>query len=70
MSFVEWATAAVLLVIALGGLYAGVTTLGRRRVEVSPYVFEGARAVAVALVYLGGAAAAVLALVLIVTAPR
>jgi hypothetical protein len=64
VNFVEWATAAVLLVIALAGLYAGVTTLARRRVEVPPYVFDGARAVLVALVYLGGAAAAALALVL------
>jgi hypothetical protein len=68
MSFVEWATAAVLLVITLGGLYGGVTTLVRRRVEVPPYVFEGAGAVAVALIYLGGAAAAVLALVLLFSA--
>lgn len=65
MNFVEWATAAVLLVIALAGLYAGVTTLVRRRIEVPPYVFEGGRAVLVALVYLGGAAAAALALVLV-----
>jgi hypothetical protein len=64
VSFVEWASAAVLLVIALGGLYGGVTTLVLRKVEVPPYVFEGARAVPVALVYLGGAAAAILALVL------
>ena len=70
MSLVELATAAVLLVIALGGLYGGVTALMRRRVEVQPYVFEGARAVVVALVYLGGAAAAVFALVLMFTTPR
>jgi hypothetical protein len=66
MSFVEWTTAAVLLVIALGGLYGGVTTVLRRRVEVPPYVFEGARAVLVALVYLGGGAAAILALVMMI----
>ena len=65
MSLVELATAAVLLVIVLGGLYGGVTALMTRRVEVPPYVFEGARAVLVALVYLGGAAAALVALVLL-----
>lgn len=65
MTFVEWGTAAVLLVIAVAGLYGGVTTLLRRRIEVPPYVFEGARAILVALVYLGGAGAAVAALVIL-----
>ncbi len=67
MTFVEWATAAVLLVIALAGVYSGVMALVRRRVEVPPYVLEGVRAVLLAMVYLGGAAAAVLALVLMFT---
>ena len=70
MSFIEWATAAVLLVIALGGLYGGISTLARRHVEVPPYVFEGTRAVVVALVYLGGAVAAALALVFMFTPTR
>jgi hypothetical protein len=67
VNFVEWATAAVLLVIALAGVYSGVTALVRRRVEVPPYVLEGVRAVLLALVYLGGAAAAVHALVFMFT---
>jgi hypothetical protein len=67
MNFVQWATAAVLLLVALGGLYAGVVALARRRVEVPPYVFGGVRAILLALIYLGSAAAALLALVLLFT---
>jgi hypothetical protein len=67
VTFVEWATAAVLLVIALAGVYSGVMALVRRRVEVPPYVLEGVRAILLAMLYLGGAAAAVLALVLMIT---
>ena len=65
MSFVEWVTALVLLAVGLGGLYGAVNAFLNRRVEVSPYTVTGWGAVALGLVYLGGAAVALLAMLAI-----
>jgi hypothetical protein len=65
MSFVQWVTAAALLVVALGGGYAGVMALVRCKVEVPPYTVEGRGAVLLALLYFGGGACALAALLLL-----
>jgi len=61
MSFVEWATALALLVVALGGGYAGVMALISRKVEVPPYMVEGRGAFLLALLYFAGGAVALVA---------
>jgi hypothetical protein len=65
MSFVQWVTAAALLVVALGGGYAGVMALVRRKVEVPPYTVEGRGAVLLALLYFVGGACALAAFLLL-----
>jgi len=65
MSFVQWVTALVLILIALCGGYASVATLLRRRVEVGSYSFDGYRAALFAPLYLVGGALAIVAALLI-----
>ena len=70
MTFVQWVTAAVLLIVTLGGLVGGVLAIVRRRVDVPPYVIEGRGALLLSLVYFAGSAAALAALFFLLTSPN
>jgi hypothetical protein len=65
MSFVEWGTALALLVVALGGGYAGVIAVISREVELPPYRVKGRGAFLLALLYFAGEAIALVALLLL-----
>lgn len=65
MSFVDWAEALALLVVALAGMYGGVRAILRREVAVEGYRVAGRGAVLLAGVYLLGGAVAGVALVLL-----
>jgi len=65
VSFVQWVTAAALLVVAVGGGYAGVMALVRRKVEVPPYTVEGRGVVLMALLYFAGGLCALAAFLLL-----
>jgi len=72
MSFVEWATLVVLLVVGAIGLYAGIASLVGRRLGQTTHVTRGQRErVLVALLYLlGGVAALAVAILWLLSRSR
>lgn len=64
MSVVDWATALVLLLVALAGLYSGVQVVLRRQVTIQGEAVGGWGAGLFALLYLLGGAVAAVALAL------
>ncbi len=65
MSFVDWASALVLLAVTLAGAYGGVQAILRRTVAGDGYTAKGRGAVLLGLLYLAGGAVAGLALALL-----
>lgn len=63
MNFVQWATAFGLLVVGLGGLYGGVTSVAGRKVEFEGFSVQGRGAFLVALLYFVAGVVSLLALV-------
>jgi hypothetical protein len=51
VSFVQWATSFGLLVVGLGGIYGGVTSLAGREVEFGGFSVRGRGLLLLALLY-------------------
>ncbi|HYP40930.1 MAG TPA: hypothetical protein VEX13_11280 [Chloroflexia bacterium] len=62
MNFVQWATSFGLLLVGLGGLYGGVTSLAGRKVEFAAFSVQGRGTLLLALLYLVAGIVSLLAL--------
>jgi hypothetical protein len=62
MNFVQWATSFGLLVVGLGGLYGGLTSLMGRKVEFEAFSVQGRGTLLLALLYFVAGVVSLLAL--------
>jgi hypothetical protein len=63
MNLVQWATSFGLLVVGLGGIYGGLTSLTGRKVEFEAFSVQGRGAILLALFYFVAGVVSLLALV-------